>query len=194
MSSIDICNHALSLVAADPIVDFSDGTRQAGLCARLYPIVLDQVLEARTWTFSTGRATLLPDATPPVWGYGQQFLIPSDWLRVLEVYANPPTSSNSNPTKPLEWNREGQYILCNKDKVYVSYTFRTTNTALMSPTFRDCLAYRLAGELAIPIAQNRTLMTDMVALYERKLSKAGSIDGAQGMREEKWVGSLVTRR
>jgi hypothetical protein len=194
MSEVSICNHALSLIGVDPITALTDDTKQAGLCNRLYPILRDQVLEARTWTFATGRAKLLPDATPPEWGYAQQFLVPSDWLRTLRVYYNPPVGSNDNWVNPPEWNKEGRYILANNNVVYVKYTKQITDTSIFSPSFAVCLAYRLAADMAIPLTENRSLMNDMVSGYSVQLVSAGSIDAAQGIREEKYVGNLVTRR
>jgi hypothetical protein len=194
MSEVSICNQALMLLGVDPITSLNDPTTQADICNRIYADVRNQVLEERSWTFATNRITLLPDAVAPDWGYGQKFLTPTTTLRVLNVWINPPQAGQEFATPPVPWNKEGRYILCTADKIYVKYTEVVEDTSLMSAAFKDCLAYRLAAEMAIPLDQNRTLMTDMQTIYSDKLKKSGSTDGAQGSAERKWVGTYVTRR
>jgi hypothetical protein len=154
----------------------------------------DHVLEERAWTFATSRATLLPDATPPAFGYGQRFLIPSEWLRVLEVSDKATDPAQSASAIPFQWNIENGYILGNAEKIYVKYVKTVSSTALFSADFTDCLAYRLAAEMAISLTESNTVFTNMYALYEDKLIKAGVKDGAQGRRQEKYLGSYVLRR
>lgn len=194
MSEISIVNHALALLAVDPIIAFGDEVKAASLSKLLYPILRDHVLEERAWTFAKGRAKLLPDVVAPAWGYTKRFLIPTETLRVLNVWENPPEPGQEENTPPVQWDREGQYILANVDVIYVSYTTSIKDTSLFSSSFRDCLAYRLAGDMCMGLTENRSLMVDMQTLYSDKLIKAGSTDGAQGRREKKFRGNLVLDR
>ena len=193
-SEIGICNHSLALLGVRSITSFDDGTTESSLCATLYPTTRDEVLEVRAWTFATDRATLLPDATDPDWGYDHRFLIPTTTRRVLAVWENPPQPGQENVTIPLNWNREGRYILASLEKIYVRFTHAITDTTLFSDLFADVLAYRLAADMCIALTQSRTLMVDMNTLYTSKLVRAGLTDGQQGVRENKYVGSYVLRR
>ena len=53
MTVLEICNLALSWLAAESIEDLGDDTRRAELCALNYPAVRDLVLEARDWAFAS---------------------------------------------------------------------------------------------------------------------------------------------
>lgn len=194
MSEISISNHALALLGVRPIISFDDGTTESALCAQLFPPVRDEVLEVRAWSFATDRATLLPDATAPAWGYSHRFLIPTTTKRVLAVWENPPQPGQENVTIPLNWNREGRYILCSLEKVYIRFTHLVTDTTQYSALFADALAYRLAADMCIALTQSRTLMVDLNTLYQGKLITAGITDAQQGVREEKYVGNYVLRR
>lgn len=195
MSEISICNQALALLAIPPIISFEDGTTASGLCSRLYAPMRNHVLEERAWTFATDRDTLLPDTTAPDWGYEKRFLIPTEWLRILSVTDIVPINAGqSNSIRPFEWNREGRYILGNADKVYVQYVKVVSDTSQFSSNFNDCLAYRMAAEMAIALTENRTIFENMTAMYNRKLIEASLTDGGQGRRQEKYLGSYVLRR
>jgi len=164
------------------------------LCSRLYPIVRNQVLEDRAWTFATDRDTLLPDATAPAFGYGQRFLIPTEWIRILWVSDKNVRPGQENVTVPLEWNREGRYILANASKVYVKYVKEVTDTSQFSPAFSDALAYRLASEMCNALRESRALFADLMQVYNQKMIEAALTDGGQGRRQEKYRGSYVLRR
>lgn len=194
MTEIAISNQALSLLAVGPIVSFDDGTTQSNLCAQLYAGLRDQVLEERAWTFATGRATLLPDATEPDFQYGQKFLVPTEWIRVLDVNKIVAQPGQEGTRAPFPWNKEGRYILASADKIYVNYVERVVDTSLFSPAFSDCLAHRMAADMAIALTENRTLMNDMQSLYTRKLISSSLKDGAQGSRREKYIGRYVQGR
>lgn len=194
MSEVSICNSALAKIGVPPITSFGDGTTQSDLCSRQYATLRDEVLEERAWTFATGRQSLLPDATDPAWGFGNRFLIPTTWLRLLFVTNVIATPGNQKNNPPLDWKREGQYILADVDTVHCKYVQQIADTSLMSTAFRECLAYRIAADFAIPLKKSNSLMTNMMQLYQDKLIKAGLTDGAQGRREEKYTGSFVLRR
>jgi hypothetical protein len=194
MSEVAICNQALALLGVPPIVSFDDGTTPSNLCSQLYAGLRDQVLEERAWTFATGRATLLPDATPPDFQYSNRFQIPSTWIRILGVNKTIAQPGAEDTRIPFPWNKEGNYILASADKVYVNYVQKVTDASLFSPAFRDCLAYRLAADMAISLRQSTTLMQDMTSLYAAKLNQAALKDGAQGSRQNKYVGSYILGR
>jgi hypothetical protein len=194
MSVVSIVNQALSLLAVDPIISLSDDTKQANVASRIYAGVRDHVLDERAWTFATGRAVLTPEGTTPAFGFSHQFSIPTTWLRILSVTDILPVLGSGEFTRIFEWRREGDFILGDAEKIYVSYTEVVTDTSKMSSSFKDCLAYRLAADMAIPLRESRALMIDYQTIYSDKLIKASSVDAAQGSRERKYVGTLVTQR
>ena len=182
MSEVVICNQALTALGGASglntgfITSLTDDTREAQLCALWYPSARDAVLQDGVWTFATKRATLVPDATPPDWGYSTRFLLPNNSLHVFEMYDRPEDPQPS--IRP--WEIEGRYLLTDYDTVWIRYIERVTDTAIFKPLFTQALVYRLAAELAVPIVQSNTVKQGMEQLYQQRLQVALNNDGTQG--------------
>ena len=54
----------------------------------------DDLLRSHTWNFATKRAKLAPSATPPASGFDNQFRVPSDFLRIVDVSDNDAHTGN----------------------------------------------------------------------------------------------------
>ena len=207
-SQVSICNLALGWIGANLITSLDDDNREAQLCKTNFADIRDAVLEEREWTFAVRRLSLAPTVLKPVYGYGNQFLLPPDVIRVLNI---PDTTfgdtlsfftgairqaqqgPDQQPQLPV-WRKEsvdqpgtlvGQVILANTDQLLVRVIWRVTNIDLWSPMFIHAVAARIAADLAIPLTQNRTLQSDMWNLYDLKLRKAAVMDGMQGRMEIK---------
>lgn len=84
-SSVSICSNALLALGAHPINDFDEDTDHARLCANLYPTVRNKLLRAHLWNCAIKRVVLSPVSSAPEFGYGYQFSLPGDLIRVLSV-------------------------------------------------------------------------------------------------------------
>ena len=208
-SQVSICNQALGWLGANLITSLDDDNREAQLCKANYDDIRDAVLEEREWTFAVRRLTLPPTVLKPVYGYGNQFLLPPDVIRIL----NAPNTQFTDPGSSLligtglgsravgpdqqpqlnTFRKEaveqpaltGNVVLANTDRLILRVIWRTTNIDLYSPMFIQCLAQRIAADLCIPLTQNRGLWVDMWNVYERKLIRASAMDGIQGKMEIK---------
>lgn len=206
-SQVSICNQALGWLGANLITSLDDDNKEAALCKANYDDIRDAVLEEREWTFAVRRITLAPLVLTPVYGYANQFLLPSDVIRVLNV---PDTSfgdtlsffqsgfggvhqgPDQQPQLPTfrkesieQPSATGNVVLANTDQLIMRVIWRVTNIGLYSPMFIQALAARIAADLAIPLTQNRVLQKDMWALWDMKLRRASSMDGIQGKMEVK---------
>lgn len=88
-SPVQICNLALSLLGDSGTVasiDPPDGTAPAEMCANMYPIAVNAVLQMHRWTFATRRRTAAPLTNVDPDGWRGVFAVPSDALRVFEVH------------------------------------------------------------------------------------------------------------
>ena len=177
VSEVSICNQALSWLGENLIISLDDDTKAAGLCKTNYYSLRDAVLEARDWTFAQKRDIPAPLATPPVWGYSQQFQLPADLLRVIFVGTNDDPQERS----PAEdWLREQDKILANYEVIYIRYVARIEDPNKFSMNFVQALAGRLAADLAMPLTNSRGLQSDMYKLYGTKLAEATAFDQMQG--------------
>jgi len=207
-SQVSICNLALGWLGANLITSLNDDNREAQLCKTNYDDIRDAVLEEREWTFAVRRLTLPPMVLQPVYGYRNQFLLPNDVLRLLNVpntqFTDPsaailgggPSGIHEGPDQQPQLatyrvesiespSANGTVILANTDRIICRVIWRVTNIDLYSPLFIQALAARIAADLTIPLTQNRALQRDMWQLYERKLNRASAMDGIQGRMEIK---------
>lgn len=207
VSTISICNQALGWLGADLIISLDDPIKEAALCKANFFDLRDAVLEEREWTFAVRRLELAPLVADPVYGYANQFLLPTDVLRVLNlpwgdedggtVGLNGGRSADMQQQYP-DWRVEsidsGTVVLANLDRINLRVIWRVVNQKIWSPMFVQCLAARLAADLAMPIVNSRALQKDMWTLYEMKLTKAATMDGMQGTKEVARSNQLINVR
>ena len=175
----DICNLALTRIGHSQISALSEGTKAADLCNLHYSLARDFMLRDHHWNFAIRRSTLALSATAPNHEFTQQHALPADCLKVIRtdlddisggiVYAYP--YSTGAPYKI-----EGGFILSDESVVRLEYVSRVTDTAQFDSLFVDCLAQRLAAELAMPLADNASLAKTMWDMYAAKIREARSVN------------------
>lgn len=183
----DICNLALTRIGHGQITSLSEGTKAADLCNLHYALARDFMLRDHTWNFSIRRTTLALSATAPNHEFTYQHALPSDCLKVIRTdlddiaggieYSYPYSTG-------APYAIEGRYLLSDEDTVKLEYVSRVTDTSQFDPGFVDCLAQRLAAELAMPLADNATLAKNMWDIYAAKLREARSVDAQEGTPRE----------
>lgn len=169
-SDVDICNIALGHVGADAVVesiDPSDGSAEAGHCARLYPMARRELLEFHTWSFAKTRVELAPVAnSSQSWGFA--FELPSDCVSAVRVLTPdlipeatsfqyfapyPPNEQLGTFTERFgaDYDVEGGVLRTNQPRAVLVYTRDITDATKFPPSFVAALAMLLASYLAGPI-------------------------------------------
>lgn len=172
-SEVSICNQASLLVGGNIILSLDDSILEARLCKAYYAEIRNAVLEDADWRFAAGRKQLAASSTSPGFEYTYQCQVPSDCLVVRDVDDG---SDNWN----MEWQREGNFILCNTAPIYIKYTKVVEDPSKFSAMFTQALVSRLAADLAVPIAGSRQMQQDMMQLYVMKRDDAASVETGQG--------------
>ena len=176
-SPIALCNAALTLCGGNTLLSFLDGTKEAKLCNIHYERLRDAVTAEAQWTHATTRfGPMVPDTTPPVYRYSYQYLLPVDLLTLVE--ASPDQRGHYQID---DYEVEDNRLLCNHGGgVYIKYIRRVTDTTKFVMLYTEALVARLAAELAIPLAESRSLQQQHFALYRAKVDDAMAADGMQG--------------
>lgn len=189
---VEICNLALAQLGADRITNIDNPqTNNEQLCSLYYPIVRDAMLEEIDWSFTQARVVLsIPDVEKPAWGYGQQFSLPSDYSRIIDVRSN----DRDNAPSDFEWRLEGNKLLCDNVKVYMRYVRSNLPTSDYSHMFKIAFAARLAAEMCIQITENETLMATLWGVFDNKMQEAKSSDQLQGKSQVKHSTNLLRVR
>lgn len=170
-SEIEICNVALSHIGKYPIDSLNDRTKEAVECKRLYPRVRDSVMRDHPWNFATKRLTLAA-LTEEVEGFDYVYQWPSDCLRALKIY-NPADEEEEIVFEiGVSNDLSTRVILTDQEDAILIYVARVTNPNVYDTVFIDALAYRLASELAIPLAGDPNLGNAMARMYSAQLGRA----------------------
>ena len=136
-----LCNMALAKIGAKRINSFDNDTSvEAIQCKTHYSQVRDSLLRSYVWHFASGRAELSEDTVKPSFRFAHQYILPSDFLRLVEVYRH------------NDYMLEGHRILTNHDTCKIEYIRRVTDCSEFNPGFVSALTLALAIELTSALA------------------------------------------
>ena len=168
-SVVDICNSALAAVGSKAIVSLSDNTERARILQTVYNSDRLSLLRMHPWNFAIKQATLpLLDGTIP-FEYAYAYELPADCLRILRVFGN---------TSPYEVL--GRAVYSNDDQMRIYYVADITDTAQFDPVFIECLAMKIASDIAYSLTQNLTLTNALEEEYEKRFRQAKQYDAQEG--------------
>lgn len=181
MSKVSISNRALALVGANKIVDLGENTLEAKSINNMYEGSLKSILSECCWGFARKRKLLNRVKTPPVWGGGNYFQLPSDCIKVFAATS--------------EYEAEGEFLLSNAKELGVLYTFLQEDTNQYTPKFIDAFTYRLAHDVCYDLTNSSSKQQDLLDLYYGQfLPKAISENSRKGRQEYAedgaWVNSI----
>lgn len=170
-TGVSICSNALLMLGAETINDFAEPVNRAKIAANLYPTIRDDLLRSHPWNCTIKRALLAPDATSPAFGYDNQFELPADFLRVLEVGQN---------GCQIDYLVEGRSILANATSVELRYVYLNPVENTWDAGLVALLTVAMAAVMAYPITQSASLQANM----EQKLSMAKKVARAVDGQED----------
>lgn len=173
-SAVDICNSALAKIGTARITSLDDNTEEARLCKELYPKLKLELLRSHPWNFAINRVELAAIVTDPIYEHDIQFQIPENCLRVLGIDA-------TENYKNIVWKIEGRKILASGvTTMKMKFIDADVVEDDFDASFAEALAFRLASDLAYPVAQSITLASGLFERYEKSLSLARCYDAQEG--------------
>jgi len=163
-TDVDICNLALANLgdtATVASIDPPEGSVQAELCARFYPIARNELLEMHTWGFSMRRVQLaLLTSETSSWAYA--YAQPADLLTVVSLlpYGATDDYSSNGAYVPVTFESEvdstgANIILTNTENAVLRYTALVSDPAKFPPLFVAALSWLLSSKLAGPILKGK---------------------------------------
>lgn len=159
-SDVSICNLALANLGDTATVaslDPPEGSVQAQLCARFYPIARDMMLESFPWDFATKRIALA-ELTNDVSTWAYAYATPSDMIQPLDVadveaisdYAN--GAQYSSQAYVTEAFSDGTRVIrTNQQNASLRYVAAVTDPTKFTPMFVMTVAAQLSAMLAGPV-------------------------------------------
>jgi hypothetical protein len=179
-SEVDICNLALGHIA-DPAeitaIAPPDGSTQAALCKKFYPIARDETLSVRDWGFARQRQLLSKLSVDAPSGWSYWFTIPNPFLvargLVAEDYGTP------TEYKIESHSTHGTVVLAEVDPAELWYTATIEDTSKYPPVFVHALSWKLASYLALPLTRDPKIKQVTIEQFQATLGEAATIDANQ---------------
>ena len=142
-SETDICNMALGKLGAERITSIDDSISvPAQRCRLHYDQTRDSLLRSYFWRFALDRKTLAQDTTDPIFEWDNQFILPTDYLRLRSIEEETGFSSRHR-----RHAIEGQRFLTNFSSVNMRYLRKVVDPTQFDPLFVEILVLRLAQKL-----------------------------------------------
>lgn len=173
-SKVEICNVALSMIGGKAMISFTDNTREAILCSRIYNQVVEYVINSGEWTSATRRATLNQLTSTPTYKYSFQYQLPTS-PRVVKV-----VEINEERPGDKDYRIEGSLLLTNESAVDIRYIAFIEDSDGYGAYLEESIVYRLAAILAYPISGSAKLASEMSQQSRIVLASNLSSDGQQG--------------
>lgn len=171
---IDIANKALLELGQEKITTVDDTTPNGSIINSCYSLILAKELSLHNWSFAIKRA-LLPVLTEiPAWGFGLQYQLPADCLKVVQVndYFNVIINSYA-VSDPSPYRIENNRILTNYDApLKIKYVSSDIDTASYDVNFADALSCKLAYKICKKITQDDNLKQQLLKDYEMSIAEA----------------------
>jgi hypothetical protein len=193
-SQVEICNRALTKLGAGRITSLSDSNKQARALSACWDTVRRAELAGRYWNFALKRASLPRLGTDPDWGFANQYQLPNDYLKLMQVndIFVAPGLADYKQADDSPWAIEGQAILCDFDApLKVRYVRDVTDTGTWHPLFVEVMASKLAYETCYEITQSREGQRQAGDEYQRALKVAANSNAIerppQGTLDDSWM-------
>lgn len=167
LSQTQIANGALIALGVPRIASISDSSKAAQLLNDRWDPVRLSLLRNFPWSFAKTRATLATLVTTPAFTYSNQFQLPADCLRLIEV------------VDVDDYVVEDGMILCNESSLDVRYIKNVTDTSKFDPLFCEALSMALALSVCTALTNSNSQLEIMQSRFDRAIGKARSIGSVE---------------
>jgi hypothetical protein len=194
MNEVTLCNDALARLCGRSIMSLDDETEEARLCKRHFVTSVREVLRDGVWRCARRRVRLSPLAEEPAFGWGSQFQLPPDFVRLVELnerrvgMADCPLYEIEGlrllMNKRSEWGWVGAFLGFGVDArlVYVRDITQPgePGMAQMEPLLSRACSLALARKLVFPMQMNERYASLLDQEYQAALRDARSANTRDG--------------
>lgn len=176
ISDVAICATALLELGARPINDFDEESENARLCSNLYPWVRDEMLREHPWNFAKRRVLISRDKESPQFGYANQFTLPSDFIRLIEVNDTPFITGIGWPPG---YQLENGKILSNETQLRLRYVYANYVPTTWDSSFNRLMIAAMKKALAYAITRDQAAAANATQEWAIALKQAKTINGVE---------------
>lgn len=155
-SDIDICTQALTLLRANGINSFNDGSNEADICKIMYADFAKGIISRYPWTFATKKAQLSRETGAPIGEYLYKHIMPGEALLIWAVFDT--DLQGAAPIRDFDiYAADGsRRIYSNYLSLWADYTAYVDEN-IWPPYFVQFMIHALAAHIAVPVTQNAEL-------------------------------------
>lgn len=184
VNKVSLCSNAFVRLGANPINDANENNDRARLVA-LYDNLRDSLLRSHVWNCAVKRVILAPDTATPVFDFTNKFVLPSDWLRTMQV---------GQKDERLDYRIEAGYILADTDTLYLRYIYRNEVEATWDTMLIEAMELTLVHAFAYAITQSSAAKDGARDDLQKFLKTAQAVDGIEEPAETFGDSYLINSR
>lgn len=167
-TTLEIVNSALTQIGGSVIDSLTESSKNAEVCNQRYHPVKHAVLRSHPWNCAVTRATLSPTGNDPAFGFANEFALPRNCLRLLNL-------SYLDIPHRLERGK----VLCDEATIEVMYVADIPEASWDSLLI-EAVTAALAADICYAIVGSTSLADYYRAAYESKLKEARFVDATEG--------------
>jgi hypothetical protein len=213
-SALEICNLALQNLGANRISSVfpSDASPEADECNLRYDAVRRAVLESCLWTFASTRTALNLLEVSPIFGYTNQFALPSDYIRMVaseeqESYVTFPPSFNGYITisNSSQFYKADNYkieraniggtwysvLLSNDGAKNIIYIYDNDDESTYPPAFVEMLAQGLSAAICYRVTNNQAKTDTEYQKFQAMLDNASTMNSQNGVHSAIYSSAFI---
>lgn len=181
-NKVTIANMALQELGAARIVNFTDGSANAGRVSAVWDLALETALTLHPWNFAIKRrADVAERASAPAWGFDYAYTYPSDCLHILSIGQDGVELPDVPFQTEIDADTEERIIVTDlKSPIDIKYIYRATDPQRFSPPFVLALVKVLKSMLARPVTGKADVKAEADKEMKEVSQAAKSSDGKEG--------------
>lgn len=170
----DLANAALAYLGEMQISDINDdSSKPARTCKQFMGDTILEVLRSHRWSCAISRSVLALSGDAPAWGqYDKQYILPNDYLQLLEINGEQPDISQQY------FEIEGNFILSSWTECKIRYV-RQIDVPDFDPLLAKAIALNLAAKICVPLTLNAGLQQSCVVQYNGAVQEAKRINAIE---------------
>lgn len=180
-ADIGICNLALARLGVQAVQSLDDPSQEARACARLYPQARDALLRMHPWNFASKRRALTLLSAAPAFEWAYAYAYPSDCLEARAIWRPEGFAGRARFVVETGEDLLSKVILTDEPDAKLLYTAAVSDSRMFDAGFADALAWRLAAELAQPLAASDSKQKAMLAMFQDSLARSMVSDARESV-------------
>lgn len=181
----ELANGVLTKLGDVMVSSLDDGSTAAQLIKANLDRLRRAELRKYRWNFAGQPASLAEVLPAPPFRWAHAYALPSDSLRLLDVYSGPFIVGSSWPPPRADYQLQGVFVLTNElAPLNVRYGRDVPDVGAWDAAFFEVMTCKMAAELCERFTQSGQKKKTFEALYQQAVSDAKRLDAIEDEPQE----------